>query len=322
MGGVGGARRGPALSQAAEAEALLRELLFLRKDAGFTPPRLAKAPLLRQLLGSSSEPYAGLLERFVSAVQSLHNPEAELLLDVFGLTPETTELSLLKDRREHHGRKLGVGAYTVASREAAALEHLRIQLTTGWYPKSPAAIRVPQSHNGVIQEYAELVTVVNDRRWQESREHYRFIAAFDEAEFIALSRSVPGIPIPEGDEFTVQTKRIGESFTHRFFHREPMRRGRAYDLRFRMVPDPAFDDTELLTEESRAFHEPTRTAVFEAVFIGPKPAVVWSYERLTFFERPGEPRAGRVLDFGGGASVRAVFHDLYGGLFSGVAWGW
>jgi hypothetical protein len=306
---------------AGESEALYRDLLLMRKDAGFTPTRAAKAPRLRHLLGGTTEPFENLRERLVSAIQSLRDPEPELLLDVFGLTAETESLELLKDRRLHYSKKVGASVYTVADREAAALYNLRTQLITGWYPKSPTSIRVPASHNGVIQEFVQIVTVVNDRRWQETREHYKFIAAFDEADYLAISSSFPGRPEPMGD-FTVRTKKIGESFTHQFWYKEPMLRGKSYDLRFRLVPDPDFGEPEALTEMSRAFHEPTRTASYEAVFLGTQPSRIWSYRGLSFFERPGDPQPEELLEFNNATTVRATFHDLYGGLHSGIAWKW
>jgi hypothetical protein len=230
-------------------------------------------------------------------------------------------LELLKDRRIHYGKKIGASVYTVAEREVAALNNLRTQLITGWYPKSPTSIRVPASHNGVIQEFVQIVTVINDRKWQETREHYKFIAAFDEADYLVISSSFPGRPEPIGD-FTVQTKRIGESFTHQFWYKEPMLRGKSYDLHFRLIPDPEFSEPEALTEVSRAFHEPTRTVLYESVFLGKQPERIWSYKGLSFFERPGDPRPEDFLEFNGTATVRATFHDLYGGLHSGIAWQW
>jgi hypothetical protein len=163
--------------------------------------------------------------------------------------------------------------------------------------------------------------VIKDRQWQETREHYRFVAAFEELDFLAISRSKPGLVISEGD-FTVHTVRIGESWTHRFYSPEPMRRGQACDLKFKTVPDPRIPDDEIVVEESRAFHEPTRFASFEALFIGEKPRVAWAYAGLSFFERPGDPFRGEVLNFRKWPSVRATFRDLYGGLHSGIAWQW
>ncbi|WP_298208968.1 hypothetical protein [Ferrimicrobium sp.] len=103
----------------------------------------------------------------------------------------------------------------------------------------------------------------------------RLIAAFDEAKFIAISSSFHGRPITAGD-FTVKTVRIGASFTHRFFYKEPMCRGEYYDLKFKLVPYPELSSPAALLEESRAFHEPTRFAAFQAVFAGKRPATIWS----------------------------------------------
>lgn len=259
-------------------------------------------------------------ERFVSAIHSLRGPEPELLLAVYGLIPETANMASLDARRKFFGGQVGRTVATVADWETPAIDHLRSQLITGWYPKSPLSVRVPTSHNGVVQEAVSIRTVVKDRRWQETREFYRLFAAFDEADYFTISSSFPGRPEPEGD-FTVRTRRIGESFSHQFWHKEPMRRGRFYDLRFRLVPDPEFGDAGVLTEESRAFHEPTRYASFEAVFIGQKPVRIWWYERLTYFERPAAPQRSRLLELHDG-TVLAQFYDLYGGLHHGIAWAW
>ena len=304
-----------------QAYNVVDELVFLHKDAGFTPARVARAPLVRQLLGGENESFEVMRERFISAIQSLRDPEPEILLDVFGLAPETEGITYLKDRRRHYGDRHGIKIEAVADRETPALDDLRKQLVTGWYPKSPSGFAIPQSHNGFIQQAAGVLTIIRNREWHETREYHRLIAAFDEADFIAISSSFPGRPIPEGD-FRVDTTRIGESYTHRFFYKEPMRRGETYDLKFRLVPDPDLGTPGALTEESRAFHEPTRFASFQAVFLGDMPRSIWSYGGLTFFERPGNPSIGDALDVSEKQGVKAVFHDLYGGLFSGIAWEW
>lgn len=301
-------------------ESVLRDLLYMRKDAGFTAARIVRAPKLRQLLGGDQDPFEMQCERMFSAIQSLWDDEAHLLLSVFGLTDETRGLGLLKDRRALLAKQAGISIDTVASREAAALEHLRTQLLTGWYPKSPLPLRVPTSHNGVIQELVHVTTVVSDRKWQETLEQYRFVAAFDEADFIAISRTTDSVVLAEGN-FRVETLRVGDSFTHRFFPPQPMRRGQTYNLSFRTGPTEG-QDLENLVEESRAFHEPTRAAVFEVAFLGERPRQVWSYSGLTFPERPGGPAFGTKLHFARGSVVAARHQDLYGGLHSGIAWRW
>lgn len=300
---------------------VLKELGFLRKDSGFTNTRLNRAPLVRQLLGGDNEPFEIARERMASAIQSLRDPYPEILLDVFGLSTETEGIAYLKDRRQLYGARNGVKVEAAADREDPALKSLRNQLVTGWYPKSPTDFVVPPSHNGFVQQSVTIMTPVKNRAWAETREHYRLIAAFDEAEFIAISSSLPGRPVTAGD-FTVKTVRIGASFTHRFFYKEPMRRGEYYDLKFKLVPDPELGSPEALLEESRAFHEPTRFATFQAAFFGDRPSTIWSYRGLSYFERPADPTHGESLGMDVDGVAEASFHDLYGGLYSGIAWRW
>ncbi|OHT89056.1 hypothetical protein BKG68_04180 [Mycobacteroides saopaulense] len=303
---------------------LLTELLYIRKDAGFTSDRIVNASILRGMLGGDCEPFEALRERFVSAINSLADPDVTLLLSAYALTPETTNTPTLRQRRQHYGQQIGRKIDTVATREDAAIQHLRAQLLTGWYPAAPLPGRVPELHNGIVLEAIDIVTVIADRHWQQTRECYRFLALFDEMDYVTISSSYPAKAIPEKG-FRVTTKRTGESYSHQFWHHTPMRRGHFYDLSFTLIPDPkqAVERSNLLlTEDSRAFHERTLTASFEAVFIGGKPARIWQFERLSFFERPGNPSPRQLLDFKETSSVKAHYRDLYGGLFNGVAWEW
>ena len=297
------------------------DLNYLRKGAGFTSSRVARTSVLRQMLGGLHEPIEHLRERLESAINSLHDPEPELLLTVFGLTPETAHIGSLRGRREVYGQRIGRSVATVADLEPAALEHLANQLVTGWYPKSPVDFRIPQSHNGIVQQAVVVTTVVRDCKWQETTNRHIFIAAFDEADFLTVSRSVPGVTEAFGD-FTARTEIVGRSWNHQFWHKEPMRRGGKYDLRFRLTPEHSDASDDNLTEESLAFHEPTRLAVIEVVFNGERPSLIWQYSGLTFFERPGVPTRDQLLEFGDKPSVVARWHDLYGGLHCGIAWQW
>lgn len=302
-----------------EPEDVRRELLYLRKGQGFTAERLERAAAVRGVLGGSNTPYEMLRERFESAITSLRDDDAELLGAVFGLSPETAGMRRAADRRDYLGAKLGIGREAVADRDADAIERLLVQLITGWYPKSPTGIRTPESHNGVVQHAVRITTVVRDRKLLETNHHYRFFCVFDGVEYIAVSTAATELPIPSGD-FTVRTNDIAKGYVHQFWHTTPMQRGQTYDLKFRVPGVP--DDPYWLTEESLAFHEPARFAVFETVFIGEKPRVVWKFGGLTALERPGTPTKEQLLDLGQSSSVRAEFHDLYGGLFHGVAWEW
>ena len=101
-----------------------------------------------------------------------------------------------------------------------------------------------------------------------------------------------------------------------------MRRGGTYNLKFRIVADPEHDSPGVLTEQSQAFHELTRFASFGALFIGDRPATIWSNRGLTYVERPGTPKSGQTLESRDEPRVKVEFHDLYGGLYSGIAWEW
>lgn len=298
------------------------DLLYLRKGLGVTAERMAGVGTLRLVLGGDDLPFEALQERLVSAIHSLHDDDAKLLLDIFALTPQTSHLPTLRQRREFHGDSIGRGIDTVASKENAAIANLRNQLLSGWYPTSPipGRGRLPEMHNSIIQEKVEILTVIEDGYWQQTREHYRFLALFDEADYIRISNSFPGAVIAE-PPFAVRSQRIGDSYSHDFYHQGgPMRRGQIYDLRYKIAPDPALGEEGRILETSRAFHERTLTASFEVVFIGEKPEIVWGFDGLTFFERPGEPASGNLIESSQSSTVQLRCRDLYGGLFAGISW--
>ena len=300
---------------------LLRDLQLMLKREGFTPTRVVKAPTLRQILGGENEPFEVLKERLISAVRSLNDPESEMLLDAFALSPETEKIFGLPDRYVHYGSKVNLKIDTVRKQVAAALENLRNQLTTGWYPKSPLPFRIPESHNGIVNEIVYVQTIVRDMKWQETRERYRFVTTFDEADFLGITSTQEGLVETVGD-FTAKRTRVGDYFEDRFFSKEPMHRGQAYDLMFRRLPEPDMDDPYVLVGEWRGFHEPTRAAVFDVAFLGQTPQRIWEFTGLTHLQAPGEPNQKQILKIDKNQLVRTRFHDLYGGLFSGIAWEW
>ena len=304
-----------------ESEMLLRDLQLLLKREGFVSPRVAKATTLRQILGGDTETFETIRERFVSAVESLRDPFAQMLLDVFALADEASNLSGLPARYEYYGSKVGLKIDAVRRQVSGGLELLRNKLTTGWYPKSPLPFRIPESHNGVVNEVVLVQTVVRNAKWQETREHYRFVAAFDEADYLAISTDQSGLVETTGG-FAVSRRPLGDHFEDRFSYREPMRRGNAYDLRFRRLPEPDVADPYQLVGEWRAFHEPTRIAIFEVAFLERQPSRVWKFSGLTHLQAPGKPSDDQLLALAANLTTRARFADLYGGLFSGIAWAW
>jgi hypothetical protein len=47
-----------------------------------------------------------------------------------------------------------------------------------------------------------------------------------------------------------------------------------------------------------------------------------SFARISCFSFSGKPTKQQLHSLNDGSSARAEFTDLYGGLFSGVAWEW
>lgn len=295
------------------------DLVYMRKASGFTAKRVGAAGVLRSVLGGDQEPYDALVERFMSAINSLQDNDSAVLKAAYGLEPPYVAMQRIDERRRTFGVTIGKGPDTVENSENEAIKHLAVQLLTGWYPASPLVMRVPELHNGVVNESISMQIVVNDGYWQETREEYRFLAVFDEADYIAISSSTPAVIEPMNG-FQVKTERIGQSYTHKFFAPTPMKRGETYTLAFRSLPIPGDVDARVM-ETSRAFHERTLAASFDAIFLGQQPERIWSFTGLTYFERPGLPERGSKPESRGNHHW-ASYHDLYGGLFSGIAWQW
>ncbi|MXG88430.1 hypothetical protein [Nocardioides flavescens] len=299
---------------------MLYDLLLLRKGPGYTAARLAKRTDLVACLGGAHEPSNVLRERLESAIYSLRVADADLLLDIFALTPRMEGVTQLGLRRDAVAQRLGITREAVADRDAAATTRLQTQLLTGWYPKSPTGLRITESHNGFLHHSVRITTVVRDRKHLETRHHYRLLALFDGIEYLAISAAGWDPPVALSPNFRLSTIETAGGQSHQFWHAAPMQRGYVYDLSFR-VPNADQNDPYWLTEESLAFHEPTRFAEFEVMFIGQAPAAVWKVDGMTALERPGEPSKATFLPTGS-STVHARFRDAYGGLFYGIAWDW
>lgn len=311
------------MSTTHSSEDLLTDLLYLRKNEGASATRLAKAGAVDRVLGDEADDAEVKLERLRSAIHSLDDDQAAVLMAAFALASEMNGVKSLKARRELYGAQVGRKVDTIAARENVALEQLRFQLLTGWYPASPLPRRVPELHNGVVNELVELTTVVSDGCWMESRHHYRMLALFDEADYYEISTSY-AVTVTTYGGWTSTTGEAPGGYTVRFYPPQPMRRGEIYDLYFKFSPPPE-DPDELslpgqICEESLAFHERTLEARFEVVFLGEKPKMVNYFKGLTVVQRPSEAISARLLIGPESSSACVSFFDLYGGLYSGIFW--
>ena len=316
-------------------ESLLDELIYLRKGEGFSPTKLRTAPTLLQILGGDDQSHDDLRVRFTSAINSLPDKhQSETLLMAYGIPPEYTGIRQLVNRRKFYGLIIGLKPDAIAKHENAAIAELAIQLLTARYVFSPLPFSekvVP--HNAALHEYVEITTVVKDKRWQETREYYKIIPLVDDVGWLEISSDIPA-EVTLGENalnvsgshraIRITTDPSSSGLRHRFYFEKSVMRGQLIELAFVMTPDAKLIDPNkpFLHEETRAFHEPTLAAKFEVIFIAEKPGIIWQYDHLAFFERPGEPEYGQILNLGNCNSVQASFTDLYGGMYSGVAWRW
>lgn len=312
-----------------QEESLLDGLILLRKGRGFTADRLALSPALQRILSNTPrDSFDTMRSRMVSAIRSLDEAERTLLLAIFGLTGATSRLTTLGARRQYLGRQLQRGTDTVASREHAALVHLRTTLLTGRYSQSPLTIDVPEMHNGLIFEEIQVYMTIKDRIWQSTIENYQFVATFDEIQFVTITRSYPAVcSTVKGGEFRVHTESTRQGFNDQFTHvdrsGEPsdMIRGHDYDLRFALTPTPGVTGKPIWTM-GREFHGRCLAATLKIRFIGDIPHQIWIYEGLSYFAQPGEPNAENEIAANQQGVVSLHLRDQYGGLMSGFGWKW
>ena len=302
-------------------EDLLTDLIYLRKDAGFTPRRFRQASVLLHVLGGNPT-FEECQNRLLSAIYALPSQQdTEILLAALALTSEYKGLTPLKKRREKLSQESGLSADTIADYETAALNELAVFLISARYARSALPEGVPAMHDVAVHESVRIVTLVRDRLWQETREYYRTIPLIDGVEYFEISSDIPA-RITASSAKVVNSETTSNGLRHRFHFAEPLKRGKAEELSFVMQPNGINDAELVLKEETRAFHLPTIAAEMEILFLGDKPKTMWHYTNLPVFERPGLPEKDRLLNMHGGSSVRVRWDDLYGGLYSGIAWSW
>lgn len=315
-----------------DVESLAYELALLRKNRGFIQRRFLKTAIVDEVLrGSNDDTFERLKSRFISAIYTLEDDEAELLLDIFALSSETEDVAGLKQRRQIHGTKIGRGIDSVASREEAALRHLHSRLVTGTYAQSPLVLHVPEMHGGIIYEAASTLVVVENRKWRETREYYRFANMVDELDFVTVGRSHEGWVNPQaGGDFKVNTRPVeGAGYNDHFWHlddartkTEPMARGEVYDLSFTVFPEREAEEQPALRLASRAFHDRTLLASMQVAFVGDQPKSIWKFDRVSPFAIPTGANEYNSLSLNGKGIATLRLRDVYGGLFSGIAWEW
>ena len=304
-------------------EDLLADLIYLRKEAGFTPRRMREASTFLEVMNGQEHSYETVKARLISAIHALPDQRyTEVLLAAMALAGEFEGIPLLKQRRELLEQQTGYKPDTIADWESAAIHELIIFLFSARYAQSPLPAGAPAMHSTAIHERVQVTTLVRDRLWMETREFYRTIPLIKGVEYFEISSDIPARITTASSDVIVKSETTGSGLKHRFYFNQPLERGKPVELSFIMQPDGVRDEELLIKEDTRAFHLPTIKSGMEILFLGEKPQFMWHYSQLPLFERPGTPVKERLLDLGGGSTVRVEWDDLYGGLYAGIAWVW
>lgn len=306
-----------------QTEDLITDLMFLRKGPGFVANRVYEASTFIDVIGGKDQVFENIRIRFTAAIQSLPDKQnVEALLVAFGLLPGYENISLLKDRREKYGKQVKRKYDTLSDRETAAIEELAIRLLTAYYSGAPLPAELPVPHGGFLLKYLFVTTVIQCRSFVEHRQIRNVISLVQGARGFEYQSNEHTQIIPI-DGVNVETKHVKNGSIHRLLFPEALRRGRTHKFSFKEISDEP--EQELESNEDfagQSFETPTLTYKQKVIFKGDKPAIVWSYDKLSRIERPGEPTDANRLDISNDGTVEKEFTQLYGGLHSGIAWRW
>lgn len=89
-----------------------------------------------------------------------------------------------------------------------------------------------------------------------------------------------------------------------------------------MFPEEHIEEHAALKLASRAFHDRTLLASIQVGFIGDKPRSLWKFDRVSPFARPTKANEHNTLELDDRGIAGIRLRDVYGGLFSGIAWDW
>jgi hypothetical protein len=300
---------------------LITDLMYLRKGLGFVSGRVYEASTFMGVIGGKNQIFESIKIRFTAAIRSLPDKQnVEALLVAYGLLPGYEQIALLKDRRAKYGKQVKRKYDTLADREAAAIEELAIRLLTAYYSGAPLPAELPMPHGGFLLDYLFVTTLIQDHRFVEHQQVRRVISLVKGAKGFEYQSNERTQIIPI-DGIKVETRYVKNGSIHRFLFPEPLRRGQTHKFSFQeILEEPGPESNEDFAGQS--FETPTLTYRQKVVFKGDKPPILWTYDKLSRIERPGEPTDENCMEISEDGSIQKEFTQLYGGLHSGIAWRW
>jgi hypothetical protein len=301
---------------------LITDLLYLRKGSGFVAGRIYNANVFISVIEGKNQVFEHIKMRFVSALDSLADKQnAEALKVAYGLFPGYENIPSLKERRSEYGKQAKRKYDTLSDRENSAIEELAVRLLTALYSGAPLPEKLPIPHGSYLIEYIHITTLIRNRRFIEHQQIRKVVAlASGIKEFGYHSNEHTRLIPTEGTE--IQTRYVKNGSVHTCVYPNELARGETHTFGFKEISD---DSPELEQNEDfsgQSFETPTLVYRQKVIFEGECPSVIWTYDKLSRIERPGEPSNKNRIYPNQDGFVQKEFTQLYGGLFAGIAWRW
>jgi hypothetical protein len=307
----------------AEVADLVTDLIYLRKERGFVAPRIYEANVFMLVIGGKSQIFESVKTRFIAAIHSLPDKQgAEALLAAYGLLPGYGNITSLKARRVKYGQAVKRKYDTLADRETAAIEELAVRLMTAYYSGAPLAAELPIPHGGFLMPQLAVTTLIRDRRFIEHRQAKKVISLVSGAKGFKYGSNEKTKIIPI-DGIGVQTEYVKGGSIHTLLFPVPLKRGQTHTFSFTEISVAEEKDEDIKEDfAGQSFETPALVYRQKVVFEGEVPPVIWSYDKFSRIDRPGEPSDEKRLLVDDSGAVQKEFTQLYGGLHSGIAWRW
>ena len=301
---------------------LIREVTSLRKGEGMTPTKLSRSPALLSVCGATHADPHGAWQRVVEALDALENRRsARALRAALGLDNQHAG-DRVDSRRRAFAKTVGRKKDAVKNWEDDAIEEVALILL-GTSPLTPVPAAIKDVHHAFVMENLE-ITARYDKRgcFVETLQTRKVISLIDNADgFIYATHNNTRLTVLRGGALTELDHQPNGAVRHKVVFSRPLMRGESTEFAFREVEidcdDPRPDEDRV----SQLFHIPTRRFWVQAQFAGNAPAVAWRFDKMTYFERPGQPTKANRLRAEDGR-LTAEFTNLFGGLASGIAWRW
>ncbi len=303
-----------------ERDELTLELQYLRKGQGLTLSKLTKCPSLLDTCGVTATEPQPALERIENMIDALRTRRsAQALRAAYGLDGLEV-LPLLRDRRKRFSDDRSPD--TIENWENQGIQELRLLLLAHQPAIQPRSDTGGLPIGGYAMERLEAIYRYTNGCFNESVQTREVIALVDDADGFAYATHVDTkLTVIRGGEPVVLHRGAEGWVRHKIMFPKPLSRGESHEFVIReqlIVPETQRPDEDKI---SQIFHVPTRTFWVAAEFTGEVPPLVWSFDKLTHFERPGSPTPESRL-WPANNRIAKEFATLYGGLFSGLAWRW